>query len=172
MRFARFTKSTAILSFGIVSGLLVGLMVTATSASALTGAPAASLTVSGAGGPAPCAVTFDGSASTDPSSPLATWTLDFGDGTQAAEGTGTPPAEDLPAGDAPLAVNFDGSGSSSSSTLSSWSLDFGDGSSPATGAGPPPSDAPYTYQDQGSYRPTLTVWDDGGRSASTSTAVE
>jgi PKD repeat protein len=44
------------------------------------------------GGKAPLAVAFSTAGSADREGPLASWTLDFGDGTPPASGTGDPPA--------------------------------------------------------------------------------
>jgi PKD repeat protein len=54
--------------------------------------PVARLTASPINGEWPLPVTFDGSGSSDPDGPLASWSLDFGDGTPAATGTGSPPS--------------------------------------------------------------------------------
>jgi PKD repeat protein len=43
-------------------------------------------------GKAPLMVTFDGSGSSDSDGTLVSWTLDFGDGSQEASGSGTPPS--------------------------------------------------------------------------------
>ena len=43
-------------------------------------------------GNAPFTVSFDGSQSNDPAGSIASWNLAFGDGSQPAKGTGTPPA--------------------------------------------------------------------------------
>jgi phospholipase C len=43
-------------------------------------------------GSAPFTVSFDGSQSSDPGGSIASWKLDFGDGSLPAKGTGTPPA--------------------------------------------------------------------------------
>lgn len=43
-------------------------------------------------GPAPLNVTFDGSASSDSDGSIASWKLDFGDGTTVASGSGLPPS--------------------------------------------------------------------------------
>ena len=53
--------------------------------------PTASVTASPALGFAPQAVTFDGSQSTDPDDAIASWALDFGDGTPFVQGVGPPP---------------------------------------------------------------------------------
>lgn len=74
-----------------------------------------------------------------------------GDLPPAAIATGSPRA-----GDPPLAVAFDGSGSSDDGTITAYRWDFGDGAS-ATGA-----TATHTYEDTGTYVATLTVIDDAG----------
>ena len=43
-------------------------------------------------GKAPLSVTFNGSGSSDSDGSIASWTLDFGDGSSVAGGTGPPPA--------------------------------------------------------------------------------
>ena len=58
----------------------------------VNGAPVAALAGSPGGGASPLAVSFSTAGSRDPEGPLASWTLDFGDGTPAATGTGDPPA--------------------------------------------------------------------------------
>ncbi len=54
--------------------------------------PTAALTATPPGGVGPTTVTFDGSASVPGSSPLTSWTLNFGDGTASVSGTGPPPS--------------------------------------------------------------------------------
>jgi len=69
-------------------------------------------------------------------------------------------------GVAPLAVGFDGSGSTDSDgSVVAWAWSFGDG---AVGTG---ASASHTYATAGSYTATLTVTDDRGASASTSLAI-
>ena len=58
----------------------------------VNGVPVAALTRAPEGGTGPLAVSFSTAGSRDPEGPLASWTLDFGDGTPAATGTGDPPA--------------------------------------------------------------------------------
>ncbi|MGD0083088.1 MAG: PKD domain-containing protein [Acidimicrobiales bacterium] len=53
--------------------------------------PALNATPPGGNAPIPL-VTFDGSASTDPTSPIVSWTLTFGDGSPQVSGTGPPPS--------------------------------------------------------------------------------
>ena len=60
-------------------------------------------------------------------------------------------------GQAPLAVSFNGSGSTDDGTIVSYAWDFGDGTS-ATGA-----NRSHSYTDPGVYLATLTVTDDGGK---------
>lgn len=70
------------------------------------------------------------------------------------------------AGAAPLAVNFDGSGSTASNaTITSHAWSFGDGSS-ATGA-----TASHTFASAGTFSTTLTVTDSNGLTATASTPV-
>ena len=54
--------------------------------------PIAQLAVNPGSGVAPLAVTFDGSASSDPDGTITTWDLAFGDGTTDTTGSGTPPS--------------------------------------------------------------------------------
>ena len=69
-------------------------------------------------------------------------------------------------GSAPLAVTFDGRGSSDpDGTISSYAWSFGDGAS-ASGA-----TASHTYNNAGNYTATLTVADSAGATASSSLAV-
>lgn len=69
-------------------------------------------------------------------------------------------------GDAPLQVQFDGSGSTDSDgSIISYTWDMGDG---GTATGPKVS---YTYYTPGNFKATLTVTDEGGLSDSTSTPV-
>jgi photosystem II stability/assembly factor-like uncharacterized protein len=58
-------------------------------------APVAVLAASPTTGPWPLTTHFDGSAShdTNPNGAIASWTLDFGDGSTPARGSGTPPAD-------------------------------------------------------------------------------
>ncbi|MFW5844964.1 MAG: PKD domain-containing protein, partial [Planctomycetota bacterium] len=84
--------------------------------------------------------------------------------TVSGEGNVKPTADvvaDVTAGDAPLAVSFDGSASSDSDgSIASYSWDFDDdGTEDATGA-----TVDHTYTDAGSYVARLTVTDDGGLS--------
>jgi PKD repeat protein len=60
-------------------------------------APVAALSASPTSGEEDLAVTFDGSASNDPDGPgdLASWTLDYGDGSTPSSGTGAPPASQM-----------------------------------------------------------------------------
>jgi PKD repeat protein len=68
-------------------------------------------------------------------------------------------------GEAPLAVSFDGSGSSDSDgTIVSYAWDFG----PSTGSGQVTS---YTYTEPGTYTVTLTVTDDDGATDSASVTI-
>ncbi len=74
---------------------------------------------------------------------------------------------DVVAGEAPLTVNFIGSGSSDSDgSISSAGWTFGDGNS-ASGL-----DASHTYSGAGSFTATLTVTDNLGDSANDSVAIE
>lgn len=69
-------------------------------------------------------------------------------------------------GNAPLAVNFSGSGSSDpDGTISSYAWTFGDGAT-ATGA-----TASHTYQTAGTYTSTLKVTDNTGASSTASTTI-
>jgi len=69
-------------------------------------------------------------------------------------------------GPAPLAVTFDGSGSSDpDGTIATYSWDFGDGS---TGSG---ASVAHTYSSAGSYVAVLTVTDNDGLSAGASVTV-
>jgi PKD repeat protein len=89
--------------------------------------------------------------------------------------TTTPPANQAPtavataaplSGDAPLEVDFDGSGSTDTDgTVVDHSWDFGDS---ATGAGATTS---HTYVAAGEYTVTLTVTDDDGATATTTLEV-
>lgn len=54
--------------------------------------PTAALSASPSSGEEPLVVTFDGSASTDPDDGIASWTLDYGDGSARTSGVGTPPS--------------------------------------------------------------------------------
>jgi len=55
--------------------------------------PVVALNATPPGGNGPLSsVAFDGSATTDSNSPIASWTLSFGDGSHAASGTGPPPS--------------------------------------------------------------------------------
>jgi phospholipase C len=54
--------------------------------------PVASVVAYPAIGVTPVAVNFDGSLSTDADDPVASWSLNFGDGSPPATGTGVPPA--------------------------------------------------------------------------------
>jgi phospholipase C len=62
------------------------------SSARLAAGPTAALTASPGSGTAPLAVSLDGSASTDATGTLTSWTLNFGDGTTAASAHGAPPA--------------------------------------------------------------------------------
>lgn len=75
-------------------------------------------------------------------------------------------------GTVPLAVTFDGSGSSDPDgiPLKSWSLDFGDGTPATTGTGPVGNAIPHTYSTAGTYQAVLTVTDSSNASRN-STAV-
>ncbi len=53
--------------------------------------PVAALTATPTTGTVPLAVSFDGSASQDPDGSIASWSLDFGDGSTPATGTGAVP---------------------------------------------------------------------------------
>jgi phospholipase C len=69
--------------------------VTSTGMSAVTvgaAVPAPSLVAYRAVGVAPLPESFDGSLSTDADDPIATWSLDFGDGSPLATGAGGPPS--------------------------------------------------------------------------------
>ena len=67
----------------------------------------------------------------------------------------------------PLAIVFDGSGSSDADgTIESYSWDFGDGQS---GSGANPT---HTYASAGTYTATLTVTDDSGNTGTTSISVD
>ncbi|MDW7774282.1 MAG: PKD domain-containing protein [Desulfobulbaceae bacterium] len=82
----------------------------------------------------------------------------------------TPPSAALTSsstvGEAPLQVQFDGSGSTDSDgTIVSYVWDMGDGGT-ASGAR-----VTYTYNTPGTYNATLTVTDDGGLTDSVSTPV-
>lgn len=84
--------------------------------------------------------------------------------------TNTPPhaviSSSVTVGNAPLQVQFDGSGSSDSDgTIVSYTWAMGDG---GTANGP---QATYTYLTPGNYTATLTVTDEGGLSDSVSTPV-
>jgi PKD repeat protein len=69
-------------------------------------------------------------------------------------------------GNAPLAVDFNGSGSSdpdAGDSIASWSLDFGDGTTDMGGSGDPPASIPHSYnKPPGSFTATLTVTDTHG----------
>ena len=62
-------------------------------------------------------------------------------------------------GTAPLAVSFDGSGSTAPlGSIASWRLSFGDGSADATGTGAPPSPTlTHTYSQPGTYSAALEI---------------
>ncbi len=165
-------------------------------------------------GKAPLGVTFNGSASSDSDGSIASWTLDFGDGTTVAGGNGVPPSSlphtyaagtwtavltvkddngatdtdsvgvsannpptaaltaDKTSGPTPLAVTFNGSGSSDSDgTIASWTLAFGDGGS-TNGTGAVPSSIPHTYANACSCTASLTVTDNqGAQSAAKTLAI-
>lgn len=90
---------------------------------------------------------------------------------------GTAPANTAPiadiqatptSGTAPLTVSFDGSGSSDSDgSIATYAWDFdNDGTTDASG-----STASHTYSSDGIYTAKLTVTDNGGKSASTTTTI-
>ncbi len=104
------------------------------------------------------------------------WRLDTGAALQGFADDGDDPAAHgrasaflLPStrlGVAPLAVHFDGSGSTgtgaaASAGIGSWTLDFGDGSSPASGVGQPPADLVHSYP-AGTFTARLRVTDGTG----------
>src|SRR5207244_8127140 len=62
-------------------------------------------------------------------------------------------------------VAFDGSGSSDNFGVAGYSWDFGDGAT-ATGAS-----GTHVYSTPGGYRPTLTVWDDSGNTATDTRSI-
>jgi uncharacterized repeat protein (TIGR01451 family) len=75
-------------------------------------------------------------------------------------------------GPAPLAVSFNGSGSSdpdSTDTVASYTFRFGDGSTPVTQSTPTVS---HTYSSPGSYHATLTVTDSRGLQSANTAAVD
>ena len=72
------------------------------------------------------------------------------------------------AGDAPLDVQFDLSGSTGD--IVSYTLTFGDGSDPATGSDITVA-VVHTYDDPGPYTATLTVQDARGRTSSASVVI-
>lgn len=87
-----------------------------------------------------------------------------------SSGGGTPPvaviSTSTAAGEAPLTVQFDGTGSSDSDgSIVSYSWDLGDGNT-STGA-----QITHTYTVSGTYHPTLTVTDNDGLINSISTPV-
>lgn len=176
-----------------------------------------SRTPSNADGSAPLTVTFNASHSAAGATPLASWSISFGDGSPNASGTGSPPSptithtyanrgtyeavltvtdqDDLsdtyavivqvktpppiaaltatpPGGNAPLNVEFDGSGSTAAGSITHWVLSFGDSTPDASGTGPPPSvTASHVYQYAGNYLATLTVDEANGSSSTTSLVV-
>jgi len=68
-----------------------------------------------------------------------------------------------PEGDPPLAIAFDGSGSSDADagdTIASYTFDFGDGSQPVTQSG---ATIQHTYNSNGQYAATLKVTDSRGK---------
>ena len=73
---------------------------------------------------------------------------------------------DVTSGDAPLTVNFTGSGSSDSDgTISSYAWDFGDGGTSTL------ADPSYTYNTAGNYTAQLVVTDDGGLTDTATVAI-
>ena len=94
----------------------------------------------------------------------------FDDLNLVAIGGNAPPVASVGAspssGHAPLAVSFDGSGSSDSDgTIATYAWDFGDSSS---GTG---STTSHTYASAGTYTATLVVTDDDGATDSASTTI-
>jgi len=88
----------------------------------------------------------------------------------------TPPTAALQAtptsGPAPLAVNFNASGSSDPDAgdfIASYTFYFGDGSSPMTQPGPTIS---HTYNNPGTYHATLTVTDSHGQESTNAASVD
>ncbi len=76
-------------------------------------------------------------------------------------------------GTLPLAVSFDGSGSSDSDDpLDSWVLAFGDESTDASGSGTPPASIPHTYSPAGQFVATLTVIDARGATDTDTATVD
>jgi PKD repeat protein len=79
----------------------------------------------------------------------------------------TAPAAAFTSSCSALACSFDGGGSSDTDgSIASYTWSFGDGSAPAAG-----STTQHSYAQGGSYTVTLTVTDDGGSTASMSTAL-
>ena len=78
---------------------------------------------------------------------------------------------DQTSGPIPLAVKFDGSGSSDSDgSIASWALNFGDGHS-TSGSGPVPSSISHTYTSSCSCTASLTVTDNQGAQSTPATLV-
>lgn len=71
-------------------------------------------------------------------------------------------------GDAPLRVDFTGTGADPDGGIVEWTLDFGDGTRPWSGTAAPTARG-HIYTAAGTYNATLTVRDGGG---ATATAIE
>jgi len=73
-------------------------------------------------------------------------------------------------GIAPLSTTFSLTASDPDGTISSWTL-ITDDNLDVNGYGNPPSQYSYTYSDEGTYTPTLTVTDNNGATGSSTTTV-